>query len=85
MEYIAIVLVIFVMFSAWRELIFARERKDLIDRLTKQQQDALDRIMAKDLREVKQEQAPPREPVSVTRRQNDKRLIEEARKIDGGV
>ena len=78
-----ITLTIFILFTTWRELTFSRERKDLIDRLTKQQQDALDRIMAKDLREVKQEQAPPRVTAATTRRQNDQRMAEQMRKEAG--
>ncbi len=78
-----ITLTIFILFLTWRELSFSRERKDLIDRLTKQQQDSLDRIMAKDLREVKSAQAEPKIAAATTRRENEKRIIEQARRVDG--
>ncbi len=80
---ILIILLVFVAFILFRELTFSRERKDLIDRLTKQQQDSLDRIMAKDLREVKSAQAEPKIAAATTRRENEKRLIEQARRSEG--
>ncbi len=80
---ILITLILFLIFTAWRELTFSRERKDLIDRLTKQQQDSLDRIMAKDLREVKSAQAEPKLAAATTRRENEKRIIEQARRLEG--
>ena len=67
----------------YRELSFSRERREFFTRLTTREQDFLDRLMAKDLPEVKREQAPPRQPLATSRRQNDQRKVEEARKVDG--
>jgi hypothetical protein len=69
-------------FIICREVSFSRERKELIDRLTKREQDFLDRLMAKDLPEVKREQTPPRAPIAITRRQNDIRLAKAAKKAE---
>jgi hypothetical protein len=77
-----IIPIILIAFIAYRELAFSRERKDFLDRLTKREQDFLDRLMAKDLPEVKREQTQPREPVAITRRQNDIRLAEMAKKAE---
>jgi len=77
-----IIPIILLAFIICREVSSSRERKDFLDRLTKREQDFLDRLMAKDLPEVKREQAPPRAPVAITRRQNDKRLAEAAKKAE---
>ena len=80
---ILIILILFILFTVWREICFSRERRDYLERLTKREQDFLDRLMAKDLPEVKREQAPPRTPAAITRRQNDARIAEQVRKVEG--
>ena len=82
MQFIVITVAIFA-FTIWREICFSRERRDYLDKLTRREQDFLDRLMAKDLPEVKREQAPQRDPVAITRRQNDARIAEQARKVEG--
>lgn len=78
-----IIITVILAFTVYRELSFSRERREFLTRLTTREQDFLDRLMAKDLPEVKREQAPPRQPLAITRRQNDQRKVEEARKVDG--
>ena len=67
-------------FVAWREYCFSRERKELIEKLTKREQDFLDRLMAKDLPEVKQAQKLPDGGRVISKYKNNVRIAEEARK-----
>lgn len=82
-EHIIFCFIVFA-FIIWREVIFVRERRELVDRLTAREQDFLDRLMAKDLQDVKRAQSPMTEPRAVTRRQNDARISEEMRRIAQG-
>ena len=51
-----------------------QERRELIAQLTAKDQDMLDRLMAKDLPEVKREQREPTPAEVSSRRRNDEKL-----------
>ncbi len=60
-----------------------QERATLIAQLTAKDQDMLDRLMAKDLPEVKQAQKPPAEGHATSKRRNEQHLTEKNKKLAG--
>ncbi len=58
-----------------------QERRELIAQITAKDQDMLDRLMAKDLPEVKQQQKPPAEGHATSKRRNDQRIAEQNKKL----
>ncbi len=58
-----------------------QERENLIKQIIAKDQDMLDRLMAKDLPEVKQAQKPPAEGVVTSKRRNDQRIAEQNKKL----
>lgn len=58
---------------------------DLLDKHQEERMDLVDRLMARDLKEVKQAQAIQNvEPRVISKRMNDAKVAEEARKVEGG-
>lgn len=66
---------------AYQLLEARKERQELVNKLVAKELDMLDRLMAKDLPEVKQAQQPPNPGVVTSRRRNDQRIAEENAKI----
>ena len=60
-------------------LVYATTRQHQLER-----QDLLDRLMARDLRELKQAQTGPTAGRAVSKSANDARLVEEARRVAEG-
>ena len=71
----ALTLAAFVIISA------KQERRELIAQLTAKDQDMLDRLMAKDLPEVKVAQREPTPGGITSKRRNDERIAEQNAKI----
>ena len=60
-----------------------KERKEMVDRLVAKETDYLDRLMAKDLSEVKREQRDPVPGNVTSKRQNDQKLYEKNARLAG--
>ena len=78
-----IALIVSVLFTAWREATAHRERAELTRQLIAKDQDMLDRLMAKDLQDVKYKQQEPVTAGITSKRRNNERLVEERAKIAG--
>ena len=66
---------------AYQLLEARKERQELVNKLVAKELDMLDRLMAKDLPEVKQARQPPNPGVVTSRRRNDQRIAEESAKF----
>jgi len=66
---------------AYQLLEARRERQELVHELVAKNLDMLDRLMAKDLPEVKLAQQPPNPGVVTSRRRNDERIAAENAKF----
>lgn len=70
---------------AYREQAHATLIDNILQQHKEERKDLVDRLMSRDLREVKQAQAIRTvEPRVISKRQNDAKLVEEARKVEGG-
>lgn len=79
---ISVLSVFFVLIVAFQEQKHAEFIRDLFEKHREERKDLIDRLMARDLKEVKQAQAIQNiTPKVVSKRQNDTRIAEEAQKL----